>query len=96
MKVLIYIKSNDSKRFLWFLIRRLNPLKIHSERNAKANKNMVNDLDYKTVKFSVSRKDFGNIEKKNNISINTFCYRVGLVQPVYRIKILKIVWIYYR
>ena len=51
MKVLIYIKNNDSKCFLWFLIRHLNPLKIHSERNVKANKNMVNDLDYKTVKF---------------------------------------------
>ena len=95
MKVLIYIKNNDSKCFLWFLIKHLNPLKIHSERNAKANKNMVNDLDYKTVKFSVSRKDFSIIEKKNNISINTFCCKVGLVQPVHWIKILKTVWIYY-
>ena len=40
MKVLINIKNNDNKFFLWWChIRHLNPLKIHPERIAKADKN---------------------------------------------------------
>ena len=44
---------------------------------------MVNDLDYKGIKFPVSKKDFGNIEKKNNICINVFYYGNKLVYPVH-------------
>ena len=44
---------------------------------------MVNNLDYKGIKFLVSRKDFGKIEKKNNVCINIFCYKNNLVYPVY-------------
>ena len=43
---------------------------------------MVNNLDYKGIKFPVSKKDFGKIEKKINISINEFCYESSLVYPV--------------
>ena len=57
MKVLINIKSNDNKCFLWCHIRHLNPLKIHPERVTKADKNMVNDLGYKGIEFFVSKKD---------------------------------------
>ena len=41
---------------------------------------MVNDLHYDGIKFPVSGKDFGEIEKGNNISINAFCYekKIGL------------------
>ena len=44
---------------------------------------MVNNLDYKGIEFSVSKKDFGKIEKKSNICINAFCYENNLVYPVY-------------
>ena len=44
---------------------------------------MVNDLDYKGIKFPVSKKDFGKIEKKTNICINVFCFGNNLVYPVY-------------
>ena len=44
---------------------------------------MVLDLDYDGIKFPVSKKDFGKIEKKNNICINVFCYGNNLVYPVY-------------
>ena len=43
---------------------------------------MVNDLDYKDIRFLVSGKDFGQIEKKNNICINVFCYANNIVQLV--------------
>ena len=95
VKALINIKSNDNKRFLWCHIKHLNPLKIHSERITKAYKNMVNDLDYKGIKFSVSKKDFNKMEKKNNIWTNAFCYEYNLVYPVYvSNENVKIVWIY--
>ena len=35
------------------------------------------------IEFPVSKKDFGKIEKKNNIWINVFCYENNLVFPVY-------------
>ena len=33
----------------------------------KADKNMVNDLDYEDIEFPVSKKDFKKIEQKKNI-----------------------------
>ena len=55
MKVLINIKSNDNKCFLWYYITHLNPLKIHPERITKPDKNMVNDLDYEGIEFPLKR-----------------------------------------
>ena len=78
MKDLINIKNNDSKCFLWCHIRHLNSLKIHTERIKKADKNMVNDLDYKGIEFPVSKKYYSRIEQKNNIFINVFCCENGL------------------
>ena len=82
MKGLINVKNNDSKCFLWCRIRHLNRIKTHPERIAKADKKMVNDLDYEDVEFPVSKKYFSKIEKKN-IFINVFCYESGLVYPVF-------------
>ena len=53
MKGLINIKNNDNKCFLWRHIRHLNLVKIYSERITKKDKNMINDLDYEGIKFSV-------------------------------------------
>ena len=58
------IKNNNNKCFLWCHIRHLNLLKIHPERTTKADKNMVNDLDYEGIKFPVSKKHFGKIKTK--------------------------------
>ena len=44
---------------------------------------MVNDLDYKDIKFIVSKKDDKKIAQKNNIYINVFCYENGLTYPVH-------------
>ena len=74
MKGLINIKNNANKCFLWCRhITRLNSFKIHPDKITKADKNMINDLDYKGIKFPVSGKDFGKIEKKNSICVNVFC-----------------------
>ena len=83
MKGLINIKNNGNKCFLWCPIRHLNPLKIHPERITKADKNMVNVLDYKGIEFPVSKKDYYKIEQKNNVCINIFCLEIYLLYPVY-------------
>ena len=80
---LINIKSNGNICFLWCHIRNLNPLKIHPERITKADKRTVNDLDQIDIKFSVSKKDYRQIEKKNDIYINVFYYENDLVFPVH-------------
>ena len=49
-------------------IRHLNPLKINPERITKADKNMVNDLDFEGIKFLVSKKII-SIKQKNNVCI---------------------------
>ena len=82
-KDLINIKNNDNKCFLLYHIRYLNPLKIHPERIAKADKNMVNDLDYEGIKFPISKKDFSKVEQTINICINVFCYENELTYPVH-------------
>ena len=72
MKGLINIKNNDYKCFLWYHIRYLNPLKIHPKRMTKADKNIVNILDYEKIKFPVSKRDYCKIEQKNDTCINVF------------------------
>ena len=80
MKELINIKNNDNIFFLWWHIRYLNPLKIHSERIVKAYRRMVNDLDYKSIEYPICKNYIDKIEKKYNICINVFCYekKIGL------------------
>ena len=77
------IIKNDNKCFLWCHTRHLNPFKTHLERITIADKNMVNDLDYESVQFPLSKKDFRNIEKKKNIYINVYSYENKLFYPVY-------------
>ena len=82
-KVLINIKSNDQKCFLWFHIRHINPVKTHPEKVRQTDKELANDLDYNGVEFPVREKDFSQIEKKSNICINVYCYENKLTFPIY-------------
>ena len=82
-KGLINIKNIDQKFFLWCHIRHFNPAKIHPERITREDKKLVNDIDYDKVKFPEREKDFSQIEKKNNICINVFCYGNKLVFQIY-------------
>ena len=44
---------------------------------------MINDLEYKGIKFPVSKKDYCKVERQNNICIIVFCYENGLTYLVY-------------
>ena len=44
---------------------------------------MISSLDYGDIKFPVSKKDYGSIEKKNSICINVFSYENDLTYPVH-------------
>ena len=43
---------------------------------------MINDIDYEGIKFPVSKTDYCNIERQNNICIILFCYENELTYPV--------------
>ena len=82
-KGLINIKNNDNKLFLWCHFRHLSPLMIHPERITKADKRIINDLDYVGINFRASIKDYSKTGQKNNIWINVFCYENDLVYLVH-------------
>ena len=82
-KGLINIKNNDNKCFFWCDIRHLNFVERNPQRITKEDKEMNSKLDYKGIKFPVSRKDYCKIERQSNICINVFCYENRLTYPVY-------------
>ena len=82
-KVLINIRNNDQKCFLWCHVRHIKPVKIHPERITKEDKNLADKLNYDRTEFPVQEKDFSKIEIKNNICINVFCYENRLTFPIY-------------
>ena len=61
---LINIKNNDKKCFLSCHIRPLSPFNKDAQRITKVDKKIVNDLDYKDIKFLVSKKDYKKIEQE--------------------------------
>ena len=67
---------------------------MHPQRMTKADRKMVNDLDYVNIKFPVSKKDYSKIELKNSICISVFCYEIWFLLFIYWIKGLKTIWIY--
>ena len=80
---LINIKNNDQKYFLCCRVRHINPVKIHPERITQKDKESVNDLDYRKIKFPVLKKDFDKIEIKNSICINVFCNEIKVTFLIY-------------
>ena len=38
---------------------------------------MINDLDYESIKFPVSKRDYCKIELKNSICINAFLKKMN-------------------
>ena len=93
---LINIENIDNKCFFWCRIRHWNPLKTHPERITKADKNMVDDLDYEGIDFPVSKKDFNKIEKKTNIWMMYFDMKlIWFILFMYRMKKFKIAWCYW-
>ena len=80
---LINIKNNDQKYFLCCRVRHINPVKIYPERITQKDRESVNDLDYRKIKFPVLKKDFDKIEIKNSICINVFCNEIKVTFLIY-------------
>ena len=57
-------------------------VKNASRNNNKADRSL-SSLEYSGIKFPVSKKDYGRIEKKSNIWINVFADENGLAYPVH-------------
>ena len=68
--------------FLWCHVRHINPVKVHTERITREDQKLIKNLDYDGIEFTVLEKDFGKIQKKNNIWINVYCYENKLVFPI--------------
>ena len=83
MKGLINIKNNDNKCFLWCHVRHLNLNGVKLEKITKKDKEIVKDLNYSSVDFPVSKKDYGKTEAMSKININVFCYDNKVIYPVY-------------
>ena len=66
----------------WWDIRHLNLLTMHPERIKKADRKVINDLDYANIIFRLTKKDYSRIPKENSICINVFCCENDLVYPI--------------
>ena len=82
-KGLINIKYNDQKCFLWCHVRHINPLKEHSERITKIDRDLASNLSYDKIGFIVEKYDFEKIEVQNNICVIVFGYENELIFPIY-------------
>ena len=68
---------------------------MHPERITKADKNMVNNMDYEGIEFPVFKKFFGKIGKKI-FPLMSFVMKIILfILFTYQMKNLKTLWIYY-
>ena len=80
---MINIKNRDNKCFLWCHVRHLNLVDKNSERISRKDRKIANILDYSSIDFPISRKDYCKIEDKNNICINVFSYDNGVIYPIH-------------
>ena len=52
-------------------------------RITKKDREIAKSLDYNSVEFPISKKDYGKMEVLNSININVFCYENKFFYPVY-------------
>ena len=74
MKGLINIKNNVNKCFMWCHVRNLNLVDKNQQRITKKDREVVKKLNYSSVDFPVSKKDYSKIEVLNKICVNVFCF----------------------
>ena len=82
-KGLTNIQNDDNKCFLWCHVRHLNFIDKNPQRIASKDREFVKNLNYESIDFPVSKKDYGKIEMFNKIGINVFCDENKVVYPVY-------------
>ena len=71
-KGLINIQNDDNKYFLWCHVRHLNPIDKNPQRITKKDKEFSNNLNYESINFPASKKDYCKTESQNKIGINVF------------------------
>ena len=64
---MINTKNNDNKCTL-------EPTEKDPQRIKKVEKQYIEKLDYSSIEFPVSQKQYNKFEKQNNININVFGY----------------------
>ena len=55
---------------------------MHPERIKKADKNMVNDVDYEGIEFPISKKILTRLKRRRIFALMS-CYANNMVYPVY-------------
>ena len=55
---------------------------MHPERIKKADKNMVNDVDYEGIEFPISKKILERLKRRRIFALMS-CYANNMVYPVY-------------
>ena len=83
MKGLVNIQNNDNNGFLWCHARHLNLDGVKLNRITKKDKEIVEGLNYSSVDFPVSKRNYGKIEVLNSICVNVLCYENKTVYPIY-------------
>ena len=69
-KVLINIKNNNQKGFLWCHIRHINLVQIHPQRIRQKDKQMINILIIKELNFLCQRKILVKLKQKTKLVSN--------------------------
>ena len=82
-KGLINLKNEDNECFRWCHIRHLHPQDKNPQRIKKTDKQYIEKLDYSSIEFPVTVKQYNIIEKLNSINVNVFGYELGQPYPIY-------------
>ena len=68
---------------MWCHARHLNLDGVKLNIITKKDREIVKGLNYSSVDFPVSKKDYDKIEVLNKINVNFFCYESKSIYPVY-------------
>ena len=72
MKGLISIQHKDNECFRWCLVRYLNSVNKNPTKITNVGKEFAKQLDFKAIKLPFHEKDYAEIEKQINVSVNVF------------------------
>ena len=81
-KGIINIPNSDNKCFLWCHVRYLNCEGKDLWRISRKDKEISKNLNYDSIKFPVSKKDYCKISVMNKININVFSYENEIIFPI--------------
>ena len=76
MRGLINIQNNSNEFLSWCLVRYLNPVNKTSTKVREYDKKVGKQPNFKGVEIPVHQKDYGKIERQNDVSINVFGLKI--------------------